>query len=139
MPGLNIIDRDGSSIIGASLTAYRRRTTDTGVGAAASAGIDSRPDRLIKKIANFDFILVAIRATGDLRGENGGQPPFDAFRGQSGAPNRMGLFILKPILTVDAGAGIPFWRGGRSGSFLATRPTIARIASSFGGRWLRPI
>src|SRR6202023_2787646 len=28
--------------------------------------------------------------TSDIGGENGGQPPFDAFRGQSGAPNRMG-------------------------------------------------
>ena len=30
------------------------------------------------------------RVTGDIRGKNGSQPTFDASRGQSGAPNRMG-------------------------------------------------
>jgi hypothetical protein len=46
-----------------------------------------------------------------IRSENGGQPAFDAFRGQSGAPNRMGRLNYRlsgPILTVNRGYDIPF-------------------------------
>jgi hypothetical protein len=46
-----------------------------------------------------------------IGGENGGQPAFDAFRGQSGAPQPRGpkrLSALRRILPLSVGAGIPF-------------------------------
>src|ERR1700674_926088 len=49
--------------------------------------------------------------TSDIGGENGGQPAFDAFRGQSGAPNRVGRIDHRRfglILRVNAGGRIPF-------------------------------
>src|SRR5207302_8709554 len=53
--------------------------------------------------------------TRDVRGENGGQLAFDAFRGQGGGlqplgPN--GLSALGVLLTVNARASIPFRRAG---------------------------
>src|SRR6266446_5402440 len=52
-----------------------------------------------------------------IGGENGGQPAFDAFRGQRGAPQPHGpngLSALAPILMVNAGTGISFRRSGPS-------------------------
>jgi hypothetical protein len=39
------------------------------------------PDRVNKNITFFGFMLVGIRVTDDVRGESGGPPEFDAFRG----------------------------------------------------------
>ena len=56
-----------------------------------------------------------------IGGENGGQSAFDAFRGQSGAPQTARaekIIGLRPILRVNARAGSPF--GEESG---VSRPT----------------
>jgi len=51
----------------------------------------------------------------DIRGENSGQPAFEALGGQSGAPQPHGpngLSALDVILTVNAKRGTPFWWTG---------------------------
>jgi hypothetical protein len=73
--------------------------------------IESRPDRLNRKVAYFGFMLVGTCITRDVGRENGGQLAFDAIRGQSGAPNRMGRIdhrLWEPILTVKPTSAIPF-------------------------------
>jgi hypothetical protein len=51
-----------------------------------------------------------------IGGENGGQPAFDALRGHSGAPSRMGRIgyrLSAPILTLSAGADTLFRRDAK--------------------------
>ena len=115
--------------LGVSLTAYRLRGGDDGLATpAVPVAIESsRPDRLNKKIAHFGFILIATRAAGDLRGENGGQPASDTSSRQSGAPDRigrMGYRLLEGILTVYASGGIPF-RRGKDWLFYFALPALA--------------
>jgi hypothetical protein len=57
--------------------------------------LDLRIDQLpkMRPEASVRALLVGAHkpaVTSHIGGENGGQPAFDAFRGQSGAPNRVG-------------------------------------------------
>jgi hypothetical protein len=59
----------------------------------------------------FNHASVPSSSAPGIGGENGGQPAFDAFRGQSAAPNRMGRIDYRlsgRILTANATAAIPF-------------------------------
>jgi hypothetical protein len=104
--------------LGASLTAYRLRAGDEEAAApAVPVVIEKRPDRLNKNIAYFDFILVGIRATGNLRGENMAAS-LRSTRSVAKAvlSNRMGRIRLSALGGYSNGkrerAGISFrWRG----------------------------
>ena len=76
----------------------------------------------------------------DIGGESGGQPAFDAFRGQSGAPQPHGANRLSALgahsngkRDVGHSPSVRYLLGfafGAAGAF-------ARMASSFAGRWLQ--
>jgi hypothetical protein len=123
----------------------------SGCGGAASSnkGDPLRTDMLGMHFARGDRATVTnterfrFASARHIGGENGGQPAFDAFRGQSGAPQPHGPNRSSALRGHSTGK-----RGGchslsvrkhpRSPS--VTRPTaFARIAWSFAGRWLQSI
>jgi hypothetical protein len=77
-------------------------------------GIDQfAPMRLEARKRPFLVGTYKPTVTGYIGGENGGQPAFDAFRGQSGTPRPQGrnrLSALEPILTVNEWSSIPLVR-----------------------------
>ena len=67
-----------------------------------------------------------------IGGENGGQPAFDAFRGKSGAPNRMGRIdyrLSEAILMVNASGGSSF--SGNGAFSLSSIRTVDRLRPSY--------
>jgi hypothetical protein len=65
------------------------------------------------------------RVARHIGGKNGGQPAFDAFRGQAALPYRMGRLdyrLPRRTLTVNARAGIPFRRGRLQRSARCAQP-----------------
>ena len=72
-----------------------------------------------------------------IGGENGGQPAFDAFQGET-APNRVGRTgyrLSGLILTVNAEAGILFWRG----TVHPVKGVAVQLApEDFGFAWAHP-